>query len=231
MTQRSLGSGAGIMAAKSCFRPEKWLKPVNRNMITKAMRPASLQEESRLTPSAPKPRRRMNETTRTKRDTMCFLSAEADSCPPLMSRSSMGRSYFCSASLRLPQIVVEGQRLGSCFPISSFHLPCYFRLEPNLHCGSQSAPRGGPRPSAILPQYSCNRIAGVKAGRPTIRTLCYDVSYLGKVRRFMTKGPERDVSRGRDAPFGTLLKRLREASGLTQEDLAGRAGLSAKGIS
>jgi predicted ATPase/DNA-binding XRE family transcriptional regulator len=47
----------------------------------------------------------------------------------------------------------------------------------------------------------------------------------------MTKGPERDVSRGRDAPFGTLLKRLREASGLTQEELAARAALSAKGIS
>jgi transcriptional regulator with XRE-family HTH domain len=47
----------------------------------------------------------------------------------------------------------------------------------------------------------------------------------------MTKDPKRDASRGQDAPFGTLLRRLREASGLTQEDLAARAGLSAKGIS
>ena len=47
----------------------------------------------------------------------------------------------------------------------------------------------------------------------------------------MTKGPKRDVSRGQNAPFGTLLKRLREASGLTQEELAARAALSAKGIS
>ena len=47
----------------------------------------------------------------------------------------------------------------------------------------------------------------------------------------MTKDPKRDASRGQDAPFGARLRRLREASGLTQEDLAARAGLSAKGIS
>jgi predicted ATPase/DNA-binding XRE family transcriptional regulator len=47
----------------------------------------------------------------------------------------------------------------------------------------------------------------------------------------MTKDPKRDVSRGQDAPFGTLLRRLREASALTQEELAARAALSAKGIS
>jgi predicted ATPase/DNA-binding XRE family transcriptional regulator len=47
----------------------------------------------------------------------------------------------------------------------------------------------------------------------------------------MTKDPKRDASRGQEAPFGALLRRLREASGLTQEDLAARAGLSAKGIS
>jgi predicted ATPase/DNA-binding XRE family transcriptional regulator/predicted negative regulator of RcsB-dependent stress response len=39
------------------------------------------------------------------------------------------------------------------------------------------------------------------------------------------------VSRGHDAPFGARLRRVREAAGLTQEDLAARAGLSAKGIS
>ena len=39
------------------------------------------------------------------------------------------------------------------------------------------------------------------------------------------------MSRGQDAPFGARLRRLREATGLTQEELAGRAGLSAKNIS
>jgi predicted ATPase/DNA-binding XRE family transcriptional regulator len=39
------------------------------------------------------------------------------------------------------------------------------------------------------------------------------------------------VSRGQDASFGARLRRLREAAGLTQEELAGRAGLSAKNIS
>jgi predicted ATPase/DNA-binding XRE family transcriptional regulator len=39
------------------------------------------------------------------------------------------------------------------------------------------------------------------------------------------------VTERQDAPFGSRLRRLREAAGLTQEDLAARAGLSAKGIS
>src|SRR3712207_9033530 len=34
-----------------------------------------------------------------------------------------------------------------------------------------------------------------------------------------------------DSPFGVRLRQVREAAGLTQEDLAARAGLSAKGIS
>jgi len=40
-----------------------------------------------------------------------------------------------------------------------------------------------------------------------------------------------DVRRGQHAPFGALLRRLREASSLTQEELASRAGLTARGIS
>jgi transcriptional regulator with XRE-family HTH domain len=36
---------------------------------------------------------------------------------------------------------------------------------------------------------------------------------------------------GQDAPFGAHLRRLRGAAGLTQEDLARRVGLTAKGIS
>ena len=41
----------------------------------------------------------------------------------------------------------------------------------------------------------------------------------------------RDASQGQDFPFGARLKLLREAAGLTQEELAEKAGLSAKGIS
>lgn len=39
------------------------------------------------------------------------------------------------------------------------------------------------------------------------------------------------MSRGQDAPFGARLRRLREAAGLTQEELAEKAGLTARGIS
>ena len=42
MTQRPLGRGSGIIAAKSYFILVKWLVPVNRNVITKAPRPAPL---------------------------------------------------------------------------------------------------------------------------------------------------------------------------------------------
>jgi transcriptional regulator with XRE-family HTH domain len=38
------------------------------------------------------------------------------------------------------------------------------------------------------------------------------------------------VSTARSAPFGALLRRYREAAGLSQEDLAERAGLTAKEI-
>src|ERR687890_1892557 len=40
-----------------------------------------------------------------------------------------------------------------------------------------------------------------------------------------------DVTRRQDAPFGAQLRQLREAASLTQEELAARAGLAAKGIS
>ena len=40
-----------------------------------------------------------------------------------------------------------------------------------------------------------------------------------------------DATPGRGAPFGARLRRLREGAGLTQEELASRAGLSARAIS
>ena len=52
----------------------------------------------------------------------------------------------------------------------------------------------------------------------------------------MTKEQERGANRGRDQallsgePFGARLRRLREAAGLTQEELAVKAGLTAKGV-
>ena len=59
--------------------------------------------------------------------------------------------------------------------------------------------------------------------------------FLGEARRFGTKvrdeGRIREVTQGQDIRFGARLRRLREAAGLTQEELAERAGLTAKGIS
>src|SRR5215204_2165021 len=54
----------------------------------------------------------------------------------------------------------------------------------------------------------------------------------GRVRMYVhDKGRKPGEIERHDASFGTRLRRLREAAGLTQEELAERAGLSAKGIS
>src|SRR4028118_9232 len=126
MTQRPLGKGAGIIAAKSYFMLEKWLKPVNRNMITKAERPASLQEERRLTPSQPKPRRKTNEISRTNRDTMCLLSGRAGDLPSAYAATLVGSLACCRVTSPLPPSVTTGRgsSLAFCRPCStSFALP------------------------------------------------------------------------------------------------------------
>ena len=45
------------------------------------------------------------------------------------------------------------------------------------------------------------------------------------------KRTSQEATPGQGAPFGTRLRRLREAAGLTQEELASRAGLSATAVS
>src|SRR5918992_33403 len=47
----------------------------------------------------------------------------------------------------------------------------------------------------------------------------------------MKKRRKQGMSRENDAPFGSRLRQLREAAGLTQEKLASRAGLTAKAVS
>src|SRR5918995_5479064 len=95
MTQRSLGKGAGIIAAKSYFMLVKWLVPVNKNMITKAPRPATLQEESRSTHSNPAPRRRRNEIAKTNKDSMCLLSAGVGALPSAFAAPLNGSFTSC----------------------------------------------------------------------------------------------------------------------------------------
>src|SRR4028118_2143757 len=102
MTQRSLGKGGGIIAAKSYFMLVKWLKPVNRNIIASAMRPATFQEESRSTPSSPTPRRRRDEIIRTNRDTMCVsFPGRASDSPSAYAAPFDGSLTSCCASARL----------------------------------------------------------------------------------------------------------------------------------
>src|SRR3712207_6139239 len=69
-------------------------------------------------------------------------------------------------------------------------------------------------------------------------SLCFLLLWLvvgdrhAALRHVYDEGQRREVStRGQVAPFGAHLRRLREAAGLTQEELAERAGLTAKGIS
>src|SRR5918998_4520604 len=155
MTQRPLGRGSGIIAAKSYFMLVKWLVPVNRNMIAKAPRPAALQEESRLTPSKPTPRRMMNEATRTNKDTMCLLSARAGWSALRLCCGPLRVAYFSvrHSPHRMPtdQYRRPGYRLLLLSILSP--PPSLIWPEPTFRSGFQSAPRRGPKPPALLPHY------------------------------------------------------------------------------
>src|SRR4028118_2149756 len=122
MTQRPLGKGAGIMAAKSCLRAEKWLKPVNRNMIARARRAASLQEESRLTPSAPKPLRMMNEIARTNRDIMRVSFPRGQASAPRSCHNPRWAARFALLHPSTATAVPTGRTYVSCLLASLLHL-------------------------------------------------------------------------------------------------------------
>ncbi len=71
-----------------------------------------------------------------------------------------------------------------------------------------------------------------RADRLCLLLLCLAVGDSYAVLDRSTTKDGRTVSAtGQHAPFGARLRRLREAAGLTQEELAERAGLTAKGIS
>src|ERR687894_2840987 len=120
MTQRPSGRGSGIIAAKSYFMLVKWLVPVNKNMITKAPRPASLQEESLSTPSKPTPRRMMNETRRTNKDAMCLLSARAGCSALRLCCGPLRVAYFSVRFLSVYRPFLLAK--GSCSLASLLHL-------------------------------------------------------------------------------------------------------------
>src|SRR3712207_9039770 len=88
-------------------------------MITKARRPASLQEERRLTPIQPKPRRRMNEITRTNRDTMCLLSARAGDLPSAYATTLVGSLGCCRVTFRPPSTIPFSRWLVPWLELSS----------------------------------------------------------------------------------------------------------------
>src|SRR5918998_1177808 len=103
-------------------------------------------------------------------------------------------------------------------------------MKPTFRCGSKSAARRGPEPSTLLPHYSRTSTAGVPVKRADNSHCLLLCLVPGKGVLVRDQGWVREVSRGQ-ALFGTRLRQLREAAGLTQEELAQRAGLTAKGIS
>lgn len=72
-----------------------------------------------------------------------------------------------------------------------------------------------------------------RADRPYLLLLWLVVGdRYAALRHLYDEGQRHEVSTsGQDAPFGAHLRRLRDAAGLTQEELAERAGLTAKAIS
>jgi transcriptional regulator with XRE-family HTH domain len=93
------------------------------------------------------------------------------------------------------------------------------------------------RPAAALdhPHYSritpAVEVRECRRNSPIPCTICYHSWRLGKGTQVDDEGRKFSVSRGRDALFGARLRKLRDAAGLMQEELASRSGLSAKNIS
>jgi transcriptional regulator with XRE-family HTH domain len=149
--------------------------------------------------------------------------------PPLTLRPSVEHFLFVALLAAHPPVIAAGRGLGShsCDTVCT----SFFRLKSIFRSGPQSAPHRGHKPSALLPHYSRTSTAGIEAKHGPLAPSATMPRSQGKARRFMTKKRTREVSRGQDSPFGAKLRRLREAAGLTQEELAGRAGLAAKNIS
>src|SRR5918995_4546218 len=167
-------------------------------MIIRARRAASLQEESRLTPSAPNPRRTMDDTTRTNKDIMCVSFPRGRVVyPPPMSRPSVGRSTTVPPPDFCLPAVTDGRRLDLWLLEPLLHLLRFFGwsrpsvLVPSLHPG---AGMNHPHLSCITPAVELREY---RRNAPATRAVCYHVAYQGKVRRFMTRDG-RDVSRGQD---------------------------------
>src|SRR5919107_1101901 len=97
--------------------------------------------------------------------------------------------------------------------------------------GSQCASRRGDLPCARPTHYARTSTGRVRVGGTDHSHCLLLCSVPGKGMYVRNQGRIREVSRGNDAPFGARLRRLREAAGLTQEELAERAGLRARGIS
>src|SRR5215207_815149 len=162
MTQRPLGKGSGIIAVKSYFRLEKWLKPVNRNMIATARSPAAFHEERRLTPRKPTALRTRNEKTRMNRDVMCLLSAGAPYLPSAYAAVHRGRSTpVASPTFCLPA-VAEGQWLDSNLLKPLLHLLRFsgwsrlFITVSSLHSGAAlNHPHYSRTTPALLPHFDC----------------------------------------------------------------------------
>src|SRR5918994_5285748 len=210
----------------------KCVEPVNRNMIATARRPASLHEESLLTPSKPIALKTRNEITRMNRGAIVVLLSARTGCTALCSHCDP-RWVTSFPSRLLPLTHRPLPLAGFSAPLLRILSPppSLCRPKPIFRCGSQSAPRRGPKTSALLPHYSRTSTAGIERKHAVRMCRLLPCLVAGEqVCRFYVEGRTREVSQGQDAPFGAQLRRLREATGLTQEEVAGRAGLSAKNI-
>ena len=148
--------------------------------------------------------------------------------PPLTPRPSEGRFPYAALLAALRPSLLAGSRLEPC--VSCLHL-LRFSGRSRTFVAALSL-----RPGAALnhPHYSRTtpavEVREYRRNSPITCTVCYHGSCLGKVGSWRRNG------RARWADGGTPhLARgcgsLREAAGLTQEELAEKAGLRAKSIS
>src|SRR5918997_3788939 len=136
---------------------------IKTNFPPRVRTPASFHEANLLTPSKPIALKTRHEMTRMNNGAIVVLLSARTGCTALCSHcdprwvTSFPSRLLPLTHRPLPLAGVSAPLLRILSPP-----PSLCRPKPIFRCGSQSAPRRGPKPSALLPHYSRTSTAGIE---------------------------------------------------------------------